>query len=325
MNADLVREGVANLIRHCAEVRPGERVLIVNVRGKIDPWLVASIEQAARSAGAACDTVWIDPLDKHAAELPAPLAQAIPGSDKLIFNGPVSRILLNRALEKREIVEIHNYCLDGAAMSAPDARFDWRELRQLFTRIEEAMAGAQTWSITTDLGTRLSGRIAAATDVAHAFFGKAGDSLRKRRVFPGEVYSPVGVVGVEGRLCVQYVNEIDNLAWEDPVTVTISDSRIVGLRGSGPHKAVLEHLLEARRARYGEQAMMLDSWHGGMNPRARTPTADDPRLEGARTGPALMHAHLGSQLDTISAGMLHAVVEVDGHILFDRGQCRLFD
>ena len=325
MNPDLIKAGVDNLVNHCAKVTGGERVLIVNARGKVEPELAALIQKAVETAGAFCEYIWIDPVHKEVTILPPTLVRAIEVSDKIIFNGSISRVLLNRYLKDRDVVEINNYYLNSHAMCAADARFDWRELRCLFTSIEQSFLGAKKWSITTTMGTELSGHIAGATDVSQAFFVKSGDSLRKRRVFPGEVFSPVGVMGAEGKVAVQYINELDDLAWDDPVIAVIRNGRVSALEGDGPHRGVLERLLEEKQQVYGDQALMLDSWHGGMNPEARVPSIDDPRLEGARTSPALMHVHLGSQLDTISAGMLNAIVEVDGKKIFEQGRCLLFE
>jgi hypothetical protein len=62
-----------------------------------------------------------------------------------------------------------------------------------------------------------------------------------------------------------------------------------------------------------------------MNPKARVPSPDNPALQGATSGPGLMHFHVGRTLDPISAGVLNHTVEVDGRKLYEGGKLLLLD
>ena len=88
-----VQAGVTNLIRHCATVEPGEAVLLLNERGALDPELAALLEQAVAEAGGVPYSLWVDSLGR-VEELPAPVAGAVLGADKLLMNCNLNRAVL---------------------------------------------------------------------------------------------------------------------------------------------------------------------------------------------------------------------------------------
>ena len=60
-----VRDGVWNLVHHCAEVKKGDSVLILNEHGKIDPEVAALIAEAVKAAGCSC---WTTPRSEKRPE-----------------------------------------------------------------------------------------------------------------------------------------------------------------------------------------------------------------------------------------------------------------
>ena len=130
-----VQAGVTNLIRHCVAVEPGEAVLLLNERGALDPDLAALLEQAIVEAGGAPYSLWVDSLGR-VEELPAPVAGAVLGADKLLLNCNLNRaVLLDhlRANDAAGLVRINN------RIRAPE-----HDSPSLFRTVRLVMALAQT-------------------------------------------------------------------------------------------------------------------------------------------------------------------------------------
>jgi len=116
----------------------------------------------------------------------------------------------------------------------------------------------------------------------------------------------------------------DELPWDEPSVFTVENCRVVQVSG-GARARAMEHEIEERSASHGEKARMIDSWHGGMNPEARMPTAENPSLVGATSSPALMHFHLGRLKEPLSLGILNHRVEVDGKKIYEGGRLLILD
>jgi hypothetical protein len=116
----------------------------------------------------------------------------------------------------------------------------------------------------------------------------------------------------------------DSQPWEETVTLTIRGNKVTKIEG-GSRAQQFEKTMEANVKAHGDKATLLDSWHGGMNPKARIPTSDNMSLQGATSGAGLMHFHLGSQKEPISAGILFHTVEVDGRKIYQGGKLLILD
>ena len=57
---DLAKEGAFNLARNCAEARSGDKVTLVNERGRVEEDAVDLIVEAVTSQGASCDVLWVE-------------------------------------------------------------------------------------------------------------------------------------------------------------------------------------------------------------------------------------------------------------------------
>lgn len=306
---DILKMAVHNLVIDCAEISQGERVLILNEQGAVESAVAELIAATASEAGAEVCVTWHDPIASEVG-VPAELVEKMRAVDKIIFNGRIDRVLLDSHFKGRQIVRINNYARTVQAMTAADALYSWRSVKATFRRIESLVENASRWRLTTGRGTDLQGTIGQPTLIADAFFAREIEGTRWIRVFPGEVYAPVGSADAEGTIAVEYINGRDDVAWPEPALVRVRNNRVIEIAGPDSPRAKLEGMVEASVRRYGDAALVVDSWHGGMNPKARLPGADGS-LKGAATGPAMMHIHLGRVLDPVSAGALRSTVTID--------------
>lgn len=324
MQADRVREGVQNLVNRCAEVQAGETVLVLNEVGKVEPEIAGLVEEAAKTAGAETYVLWGEVPNRSRREIPKLLLNAFLSADKVISNFSLNRAALDPHTRGQGIVQVNNGCRTAGMMSTAHATFHWGMVRTIFQRLEEIFAEGERWRITSPAGTDISGKIGKASDVADAYFAAEAEASRFIRVFPGEVYTPVGCLDADGTIVTEYINMRDAEPWPRPAVLTVRGSRVVKVEG-GAEADALEAEIDQNLKRHGDPAAVIDSWHGGMNPKARVPTADNRTLQGATSGPALMHFHLGRTVDPISAGVLNHTVEVDGRKLYERGKLLILD
>ena len=319
-----VKEGVRNLVNHCAEVKKEDEVLILNEYGKVDKEIAALVTEAVKETKANYHVMWAESVERGRTSLPKVLIGAFLSADKVISNFSLNRVVLDEYTHGKGVIQINNTCRNPNLMGTPHARYHWAMVKAIYSRLEEILQQAERWRITSPAGTDISGMIGKGSDVADAYFSQEAATSRFIRVFPGEVYSPVGSIDAAGKIVVEYINMRDQTPWEDTATLTIQSDKVVQVDG-GSRAKEMEQGLEANLKKFGDKATVVDSWHGGMNPKARVPTAENRTLQGATSSPALLHFHLGRIKSPISAGILNHTVEVDGKKIFAGGKLLILD
>lgn len=338
--AQQVRDGVANLIRNCVGVQSGESVLLLNEHGGVDPGVVSLMEDGIREAGGTAYSMWVDPLTGMR-EMPKLLGNAIVAADKVVMNANLNRVILLehlRANDRADLVRINNRTRTPDRIGSEHARFDWRLVMELAHKIEEITAAATEWEITTPHGTRMQGRIASGSDVADAFFVQDAEASRTERVFPGEVYAPVGSKDAHGIIAFDHPGIADKERFANPIMVTVEDNMVTGIewreeaaRPNQPNqkedptgstvwtRAGFIRLLDANEEKYGhERAYVVDSWHGGMHPKAE-------KRAGQQSDTKTMHFHIGRVPSARSTYMSDQTVVLDGVPFWENGRPALLD
>ena len=319
-----VREGVTNLVRNCVSVEPGESILLLNESGGIDHALVELMEEAVRELGGSAYSLWVEPLT-GIKELPAVLGAAVLAADKLVMNANLNRVVLLehlRANGRASMVRINNRSRAADSFTSEHALFDWRLVMALAGKIQEVTAAADTWQITSPYGTDMSGRVAKGSEVANAFFVQDAEASRTERVFPGEVYAPVGAAEAKGVIAFDHPGFADKERFVNPMMLTVEGGEVTGIewreeparpgqRDDATGNTVytreqLVSLLETNAEKFGhDRAYTVDSWHGGMHPRA-------VRKGGQQSNPDTMHFHVGNVPAARSAYVSDQTITLDG-------------
>lgn len=321
---DKVREGVQNLVTHCAEVQKDDSVLILNEYGKVDDEIAGLILEAVKATGAEFHVMWGESIERGRRDVPKVVLGAFLSAGKVISNFSINRAVLDEYTRGKGVIQINNGCRTAQMMSTPHATFHWSMVKAIYGRLEEIFAEGEQWRITTPAGTEVSGKIGKGSDVADAYFAAEAEASRFIRVFPGEVYTPVGSIDAEGTIVAEYINIRDSQPWDQTARLTVKNSRVVKVEG-GAEAERLETEIEENVKKYGDNATIIDSWHGGMNPKARVPTPENRVLQGATSGPGLMHFHVGRTLEPVSAGILYHTVELDGRKIYEGGKLLALD
>ena len=330
-----VHAGVANLVRRCAVVESGEAVLLLNERGAMSPELAELIEQEIAAAGGAPYSLWVDSLAR-AGELPRPVAGAVLGADKLLLGCNLNRAVLLehlRANDRAGLVRINNRIRAPEGMASDHARFDWRLVMALAGKIEERTAQAATYRVTSPRGTEVAGRVASASEVADAFFVQDAELSRTERVFPGEVYAPIGSADANGVVAFDHPGMADREQFHNPMLLEIRDNALAGIEWreepARPAQkddptgntvwtsAQLQGLLDAAEAKFGRgAACALDSFHGGFHPKAA-------KRPGQQSNQDVMHFHIGRTPSPLSAYVSDQTIELDGEPFWENGRSTL--
>ena len=332
-----VRMGVENLLHNCVVVAKGESILLLNEKGGVDADLVALMEEAIAAAGGAAYSLWVEPLT-GIRELPAVVGSAVVAADKLVLNAGLNRVVLLehlRASDRPDLIRINNRARAADAISTEHATFNWRLVMALATRTEQVTAAASTWSITSPHGTDMRGRVASGSEVADAFFAQDTGTGRTERVFPGEVYAPVGSADANGVIAFDHPGFADKERFGNPMMLTVTDSVLTdiawreeparpGQRDDATGNTVwtreqLVALLEANAEKYGsDRAYVVDSWHGGMHPKA-------VKRGGQQSNQDTMHFHVGRVPAAVSAYVSDQTIELDGVPFWANGHSALLD
>ena len=328
-----VRQGVENLVRNCVAVEKGESILLLNEKGRAERELVALIEDTIKENGGVPYSLWIDPLERGLSGLPSFLGDSIVAADKLVMNCNLNRVILLDYLKEKgreDLIRINNRNQAAGRMATEHARVHWGLVMALCQRIEEFTAGS-TYHVTTPYGTDISGRIVSGSEVAGAFFVQDAEASRNERVFPGEVYTPVGSADAKGTLAWDHPGITSKERFPNPIIIHVDDNRVADVewreeaepsRSEGPGtgsittRAQLMDALAKQQEAYGEAANVIDSWHGGMHPKAE-------KLAGQQSDMMTMHFHIGRAANTLSATMSDQSVTVDGKPFWENGRCVL--
>ena len=226
--ADL-EAGAANLVYGCADIRPGQSVLVIAEDPSLG-WFDAAAPQAiaaiARHAGA---DVSILPAG-HPSEPPSQaLSDTIAASDVAIFFARIGD--QDRFVDHGNgVLRVVSYARTARALASAFGRKDHGEMVRLKSAVDRALVGAAEIEITCPLGSRLSGP--GPTD------GFDKDDVAVRR-FPLCVPTPVSAAAYSGEIVLSghltptgsRVYEPPSIAIPQPVVAEVRQGRIAGFRG----------------------------------------------------------------------------------------------
>jgi len=325
------REGVRNLLDHCAGVAKGEKVAVVNERGKITEALVSLITEGIRERGALDEVLWIG-ADEAPAPQGAPVkatfsaqdAEAIAAADKVISSLRDDVFVELSARHQLPPVVTHLF-LTVEDMASEHARYHWGMVRAIYDFLEtDIFRMGASWRITTPSGTDVRGRIDDLSARARYRDEQTAPFLRS---FHSGAYRPSAVADTEGVVVCEYTGGASRLPCYDPPVIEVAKNRIADIRGGRHLRRWTDEYrssFDDKARRFGDAATVVDSWHGGANPRAET----IPGIVG-NGGTRMMHFHLGRTTgksgDYLAAEISYHTLEVDGEKIYENGNLCILD
>ena len=227
--------GARNAIRTCLRVKPDERVVIVTDRETEE--IAASLADQAREVGSPIECFVMEDFgSRPMLTLPTPIAAALERASVSIYAGQPKegelafRRQLTAIIDRRKIRHAHMVSISHRIM-VEAMRADFEEVDAISRRLRDLAEKARTIRATSPGGSRIE----ATFDPEIKWLKTSGIiSTAKWANLPGGevltaparvdgIYVADGVVG--DYLCARYGDLRDN-----PLTVTIEDSRIVDIQ-----------------------------------------------------------------------------------------------
>ena len=310
-------EGIRNLINNCAELKRGENVLLLNELGRMESELVTLIAEAVKEMGASYHIMWAEPLERGAAALPPVLVGAIQSADKVIAHYPLGDGILAKYLDEAPRVRvIHSMFRTLADFASEHARFHWGMANAIYDRFEnELFAVGRKWRIKTPVGTDLVGVIGAVSERARQL---EDDQAPFSRSFNTPAFIPVATLESNGKAVIEYAGGFQRIPIDHPPTIIIEDNVMVRVEGPPEAKAWVErygNVLDERAEQFGPKGRSVDSWHGGLHPRADCVVG---LIGNAST--KMLHFHMAPEGAHIAAQMGDLTLELDGEKILEGGK-----
>jgi hypothetical protein len=321
-----VHEGIANLVNQCAEVKRGEKVLVLNARGEVEADLAELIVEAVRSAGGQEQVMWLDPPEGRGGPGGAPtlsdeLIGAIRGADKVIALYPLSDRALVEALGESPNVLIANTMFRTKEhFGLEHARYHWGMADAIYQRFEnELFAEGRRFRLANPAGTDVSGVIGPFSERARQL-----DEYRVpfSRSFNSPAYIPVATTRCEGQAVIGYTGGFQRIPIDHPPTIVIENNVIDRVEGPPEAQRWVEEyakMLDERAERLARpNANRVDSWHGGLHPTAECTGGPRGLIGNASTDMA--HFHIGPDGAHGQLQWGRTTLELDGETVIENGK-----
>lgn len=323
-----VLEGARNLLVNCAEVQPGESLLVVEedpALGWYDREVPSIIAEEAGKLGLAVDRLTVGAPTNNGN---AAVTDAVARHDCTIFFARLGDQDRFGALPPGTR-SVMSYVRDPAMLASAYGRVEHQALVAVKEAVNVVTLGAERIEIRCPLGTAISGTRSAVEPE-----GPADVSVRR---FPLGVPQPIDASSYSGQVALaRYLTPTGSGVYDpaclplpDVVMAQVEAGRIVGFEGSAETVArVREHYARVSDT-FGIDPDVVHSWHAGIHPACAydPPAGDDPDRwsNSVFTHPRFLHFHTcgGYAPGEISWNLLDHSVLADGVALWDQGRLQL--
>jgi len=361
MNTDLPhtlsrRAAVAidDLLDNCAEIKSGQRVLIVAANdgltggiNLVDEATVAWIQAAVQKRGAHPTVLWTDiPGSVHAWRVPPAFKAAVANVDVVIshaFDLPFEELYeLRDTMAQHRVNFVRNMATTANLLASDWAQTPYELISEIRIRTARLFNEGSAWSLTHPNGTSLTGKIRSPLPPGRKYADYRSEGFY--RPFPEGVFSPINIAETEGTLVfdqtspwwARYMGVAAHFA--QPVRITIEKNRIGAFYGGDEAKA-MERFLADMAARVGDTMYEAFALHGGVHPHAKIAHHQCPHdiyrafIEHHHSGH--LHLHLGvvppSQRATypyfvhITGDLEGATLKLDDQFVYENGRLSTLD
>ena len=331
MNSSIscIEEGAKNLLLNCADVRPGDRVLLIGEDSDtpyFDPMLCDDLAHVASSLGAKPQVILAKPVS-DASQFPTQVSEAMMDTDKTIFFsrlGDQVRFIKTAGNSQK----IMCYTLTREHLGSPFALINFKSMKKLHDLICTTIQSAKTYRIEANNGTSLFSELPVAEN------GRAKSMANfSLDLFPVMIFPPVNFKNLHGKLVLeQFIQSSSTRAYTDsvfhiksPIEVTIENSHMTHFDGDPIVIEGLRKHLERAADITGGDAYIINSWHTGIN--SHTFFEGDPYADLERWGtvaygsPRYTHFHAaGFNPGDISLHLFDASIYFDDRLYWDNGK-----
>lgn len=324
-----LESGARNLLLQCADVKTGERLLLIGEKGLhpfFDYRLCDVVAEVARSLRIET-TVHLAVPGTDASEFPESVSNAMQNADVTIF---FSRLgdqvrFIDSAGPGRKIM---TYTLTLDHLESKFSTFDFQLMKQIHDTLLEEVKASKTYLIESDNGTSLKANVSQISGSSQVVVSEFSLEL-----FPVMIFPPLNFSNLNGQLVMEHfllssstrTYEDSELHLDSPVTAVIEDSRMVDFKGNNQLIDKLKMQLIRAAAITGGDPYRLNSWHTGINP--YTFYDSDPFSNLERWGtvaygsPRYTHIHAsGKDPGDISIQLFDASITFDDKRFWEQGK-----
>ena len=310
--------GALNLLRDCAQARPGDRLLIAHEAAHLGYYgacALPCVAAAAQDLGLEVRTHDVG-FCAQTPRIDAALARAMEHADIIVFLARLGDQLRFSEMPAGKRIVVC-YALDAESLGTPFGTVPHAAMTELKTLIGGALRAARQVRITCAAGTDVRG-IPTLPD------GAGSDTTLRR--FPLSVFQPVPATTFSGRVALCGFLTGTGSLYYAPYTVTtraplhavFARGRLIGFDGAAEDVRAAERHYDTIAHRFGIDRDMVHSWHAGIHPGCAFP---DPaqgnyeRWSGSAFGnPRILHFHTCGAYapGEISWNVLDPTIMIDG-------------
>jgi hypothetical protein len=326
---DAIEAGARNLLLNCAEVEPGDSILLVGEQSEsayFDPKLCDDIAQVAQSLGVEASIILARPVS-DASQFPQCINDAMLEVDKTIFFSRLGDQV--RFIESPgECKKIMCYTLTRKHLGSPFASVNFKTMKKIHDLLTGKIIESKRYRIESDCGTHLDSEIIHGRQSTTSAVTEFTVDL-----FPVMIFPPVNFCKLSGQIVLRdflisssvhkYSDSVFLL--NSPIVARIENSRMVAFEGDNSEIKKLKFQLQRAAQITGGDAYALNSWHTGINP--YTFFDGDPysdlELWGtvAYGSPRYTHIHAaGKNPGDLSIHLFDATISFDDELFWDSGK-----
>ena len=332
MVSEEMRLGARNCILDWARVRETEQVLLLHVRGHVEPSVIETFRLECERAGSFVSELICPVFNPRIEEPLEPVIQALQGADVVFFFCPYPALLHSKS-GKKAMVEygLRNVpVLTNTAelLGSEWARFPVPLQLELHRRSAEIVSRSPRIRVTAANGTEIEG---LAPPVQRVNRSEVVHGLAWHGIWPGECgpcLTPMQEMN--GRLVIDVLPGFQGFL-QEKVVVDVHDNRIRSIHG-GKEARWFSDLIESSMRAGCDDADVLHELQWGVNPKGRIERAvlqcEEDEVEISRLA-RTVHFGFGSgqkgfHWDTVIVD--HFDIEVgDGTKIYEDGRLVLLD
>ena len=324
MISDDLEAGARNLLINCAEVQPGETLLIIHEDPQFGWYDLDAPMALATIAEQLGLTVTLHEVGAPEEARDPAILEIAAAHDRVVF---LARIGDQDRFEKTDHknASVMSYARNADALASDYGRTDHRAMLALKNAVNGILQSAGKIEITCPRGTRVSGAPGPVQDE-----NEAEVSVKR---FPMGVPQPVPCDGFSGRVALaRYLTPTGskaytppNLAIDGTVFVHFDGNRIMRFEGAAEQVAAIEKHYAHIAGLFQIEPYFTHSWHAGLHPGCAytAPIDADPDRwsNNIFTHPRLLHFHTCGAYapGEICWSVVDPSVLVDGVALWDGG------
>lgn len=342
---------LAEMLDKCAEIRPGQRVLILAyVDGLyggdnlIDETVIGWIQYAVKERGASTYILWVNEDPYYLRWNFPPVVKAAMRECDVMINNTMDlaheeNVEFKQFIWNEKKLMVRNFAVTAELLCTTWAATPYELLEKIRYKLCEPIKEGMDFSITDPNGTNIRGRIAPAYHPAHPWF--TSYTVRRKEIgyyrpWPEWVTPIIRAADVEGvfvfSLMLSWWSRVMGLSpyLKEPITLYIKKSRIEKIEG-GKEAIVLTEFLRKMEDKLGEGVYAFNAFHFGVHPYAKIPEHVCPHLLYRRviehSHIENIHFHIGAPTPNekfpywmhCTGDIRSATVQVGGRILYKDG------